>query len=73
MVGRASISMTSTRGPRWRRGVKLSINTDAHSTTSLQRKATLGISVARRAGATADEVINTFTIAALKKFIALKR
>lgn len=55
------------------KGVKLSINTDAHSTTSLQRKATLGISVARRAGATAGDVINTFTIAALKKFIALKR
>lgn len=54
-------------------GVKLSINTDAHSVDGLNRRAVLGVSVARRAGVTAGDVINTLTIAELKKFIALKR
>ncbi|HEX8325869.1 MAG TPA: DNA polymerase/3'-5' exonuclease PolX [Tepidisphaeraceae bacterium] len=54
-------------------GAKLSINTDAHSTNGLNQRAVLGVSVARRAGATAGSVINTFTVAGLEKFIALKR
>ena len=54
-------------------GVKLSIDTDAHSADYLAKKPVLGVSVARRAGATASSVINTYTLVALKKFIALKR
>jgi DNA polymerase (family X) len=54
-------------------GVKLSIDTDAHSADYLSRRINLGVAVARRAGVEAKDVINTWTLAALKKFIALKR
>ncbi len=53
-------------------GVKLSINTDAHSTPEF-RQMSLGVSVARRAGATAADVINAFTVKDLNDFIARKR
>lgn len=54
------------------RGVKITINTDAHSTTGL---GTLywGLSMARRAGLTARNVINTYSLADLRTFIAKSR
>ena len=54
-------------------GVKLSIDTDAHSADYLARRINLGIAVARRAGVEAKDVINTYAVAALTQFIALKR
>lgn len=53
-------------------GVTLSINTDAHSTDGLKELA-LGISVARRAGAEAKNVLNCMTLAQVQKFITAKR
>ena len=53
-------------------GCVLTINTDAHTTTGL---ASLhgGLATARRAWATKGDVVNTWTLAKLKKFIANKR
>jgi DNA polymerase (family 10) len=53
-------------------GGVLSINTDAHSTDEFSQMP-LGISVARRAGAEAANVLNTWTYSALTEFIARKR
>jgi DNA polymerase (family 10) len=53
-------------------GVFLSINTDAHSTGELELMP-YGINVARRAWLTKDDVINTFTLDKLRKFLARKR
>lgn len=53
-------------------GVKLSINTDAHAIEALEEMP-LGIGVARRAGATPEQVINCMTIAELKEFVGRKR
>jgi DNA polymerase (family 10) len=53
-------------------GVMLSINTDAHSPQGFEEIA-LGITVARRAGATKDNVINCMPLDQLLKFIAKKR
>lgn len=53
-------------------GVKLSINTDAHSTDGLGDMP-LGISVSRRAGAEAMDVINCFSLSELRAFIAKRR
>ena len=53
-------------------GVKLSINTDAHSTTGLAG-ITYGIGVARRAWVTKKDVINCLTVAKLEAFLAAKR
>lgn len=53
-------------------GVMLSINTDAHSADGLDW-IHFGIGVARRAWATADNVINCLTLAKLKAFIDRKR
>ncbi len=53
-------------------GVKLSINTDAHSTPEFAQMS-LGVSVARRAGARAQDVINTLAAGDLAEFIARKR
>lgn len=53
-------------------GVKLSINTDAHSTREFPA-IRFGIGVARRAWATADDVINCLDTESLKKFLARKR
>ena len=53
-------------------GVLLSINTDAHSIEDFEQMH-WGITVARRAGATKENVINCFTLAQLEKFIAKKR
>ena len=53
-------------------GVKLSINTDAHSTAGLAGLE-YGINVARRAWVTKRDVINCLTVAQLEAFIAAKR
>jgi DNA polymerase (family 10) len=53
-------------------GVKLSIDTDAHSTDQLDQMQ-FGIFVAQRAWATAGDVINCMTLAKLKEFIKKKR
>ena len=42
-------------------GVKLSINSDAHSPRSLGIRSH-GVAVARRAGATTDDVVNTYGV-----------
>jgi DNA polymerase (family 10) len=53
-------------------GVKLSINTDAHSTGGFNEMIN-GINVARRAWVTAASVINCMPLAELEKFLAAKR
>lgn len=53
-------------------GVVLSINTDAHSTPEFAQMA-LGVSVARRAGAEARQVLNTWDYQRTIDFIARKR
>ncbi|HEY2588744.1 MAG TPA: DNA polymerase/3'-5' exonuclease PolX [Tepidisphaeraceae bacterium] len=53
-------------------GCHLAIDTDAHSTDELSTLQ-YGIDVARRAWATPGHVINCFTFAKLKEFIARKR
>jgi DNA polymerase (family 10) len=53
-------------------GVKLAIDTDAHSTAGLSGLM-LGINVARRAGARASDVINCMSLKDLREFIARKR
>lgn len=53
-------------------GVKLSINTDAHSVGGLDGMV-LGVSVARRSGASKADVINTFAANELMAFIEKKR
>ncbi len=53
-------------------GVKLSINTDAHSVGGLDGMI-LGVSVARRSGAGKADVINTFATSELMAFIERKR
>jgi DNA polymerase (family X) len=53
-------------------GVKLSINTDAHSTEGFGEMP-FGINVAQRAWATASDVINCMKLAQLKAFIQNKR
>jgi DNA polymerase (family 10) len=53
-------------------GVMLAIDTDAHSVEGLD-ELDLGFSVARRAWATKDRVINCLTAAQLLKFVAKKR
>ena len=55
-----------------RAGVKLSINTDAHSTKGFAQMK-FGIFVAQRAWATADNVINCMTLAKLGEFANKKR
>ena len=50
-------------------GAKLAINTDAHSVEQLDMMR-YGVSTARRGWATADDVINTYTPARLKKWLA---
>jgi DNA polymerase (family X) len=53
-------------------GVKLSINTDAHSTEGFGEMP-FGINIAQRAWATANDVINCMKLAQLKAFIQNKR
>jgi DNA polymerase (family 10) len=53
-------------------GVKLSINTDAHSTAGFAQMEQ-GITFAQRAWATADDVINCMTLSRLKAFVHRKR
>jgi DNA polymerase (family 10) len=53
-------------------GVTLSINTDAHSIEGLDGMH-LGVAVARRAGATISDVLNTWKGEKLLDFIAAKR
>ena len=52
-------------------GCKLSIDTDTH--TTIFEEIEWGIGVARRAGATKDDVINCMTLETLRKFLATKR
>lgn len=53
-------------------GVTLSINTDAHHVEQLSQMR-YGVMTARRARARPQDVVNTMTVAALKKRIAAKR
>lgn len=52
------------------RGVKLCINTDAHSTEQLKRYMRFGIGTARRGWATAQDVMNTLSLKKFEKVIA---
>jgi DNA polymerase (family 10) len=53
-------------------GAMMAISTDAHSTDQLDQME-YGIRTAKRAWVTKDQVINTRTLAGLRKFIARKR
>ena len=53
-------------------GVKLAIDTDAHSTGGLMAMI-FGINVAQRAWATKENVINCLSLSQLKKFVKDKR
>ncbi|MCB9858739.1 MAG: DNA polymerase/3'-5' exonuclease PolX [Phycisphaerales bacterium] len=53
-------------------GVKISINTDAHAVAQFDQMR-FGIVTARRGGATPDDVINTWHLPKLRKWIAAKR
>ncbi len=53
-------------------GVKVSINTDAHSRLELAN-VTLGLSVARRGWLTKDDIINTYDLTGLLAFLQKKR
>jgi DNA polymerase (family 10) len=53
-------------------GVTLTINTDAHHTDQFSQMS-FGVTTARRARATKRDVLNCFTLAALRKEIARKR
>jgi DNA polymerase (family 10) len=53
-------------------GVKLSINTDAHAITDFDQLP-LGIAVARRAGASASDVVNCRSAGEIVKMLAKKR
>ncbi|HOW72487.1 MAG TPA: DNA polymerase/3'-5' exonuclease PolX [Phycisphaerae bacterium] len=53
-------------------GCRLCIDTDAHDTNQLDQLM-LGIVTARRGWATAEDVVNTWPLAKLKKWIAAKR
>lgn len=53
-------------------GVKISINTDAHAVAQFDQMR-FGIITARRGGAAADDVINTWHLPKLRKWIAAKR
>jgi DNA polymerase (family 10) len=54
------------------RGVRLAVNTDAHTAADL-RHMPLGISVARRAWAEASDVLNTLSLAALRDHLRGRR
>lgn len=54
------------------KGVMLSIDTDAHSAQQLEQMS-LGVRVARRAWAAAEDVLNTRPLYAVKQWIAKKR
>ena len=53
-------------------GVKIIISSDAHSPDGLEQMR-YGVLTARRAGLTAADVLNTYTFAALRKWIDRKR
>jgi DNA polymerase (family 10) len=53
-------------------GVKITINTDAHATAAFDEME-LGIAVARRAWLTAPDVINTWPLAQLQRFLSSKK
>lgn len=53
-------------------GVKISINTDAHAVAQFDQMR-FGVVTARRGGATCDDVINTWHLPKLRKWIAAKR
>lgn len=53
-------------------GCRLVINTDAHDTAQLDQMK-LGVITARRGWATAEAVLNTQPLAAVRKFVAAKR
>ena len=53
-------------------GCRVCIDTDAHDTDQLDQLM-LGIVTARRGWATAEDVVNTWPLAKLKKWIAAKR
>lgn len=83
-AAKAGVALEINAGwPRWdlsdinaraalKAGAKLSVNTDAHSSPELQQM-DAGLRVARRAGATAGDVINTMSYEQLKAFIAARR
>jgi DNA polymerase (family 10) len=53
-------------------GVKISTNTDSHADLQL-RNMRYGIATARRGWLEADDVINTYSLAGLKKFLTRRR
>jgi DNA polymerase (family 10) len=55
-----------------RHGVKFSIDSDAHATGHLNVMR-YGIGIAQRGWLTTDDVINTWSLAKLRKFVADKR
>jgi DNA polymerase (family 10) len=68
---RLDLNDTNARGALLA-GVRLSINTDSHSTGEFDQMQ-FGVHVAQRAWATANDVINCLTAAKLKEFLKKKR
>ena len=58
-------------GPARRRGVRLLINTDAHSTATMADMI-YGVTAARRGGLEAKDILNTLPLGQLRKALALK-
>jgi DNA polymerase (family 10) len=54
------------------RGVKFSINPDAHSTEEL-KNVRWGVNVARKGGLTADDIINTMPVDAMAAYLGARR
>ena len=57
---------------RWRGRVKFAINTDAHVPSGLS-DAKYGVMVARKAGLTPEDVVNTLEREAFLEFVARQR
>ena len=57
---------------RWRSRLKFAINTDAHSTGGLQ-DVRYGVTVARKAGLTPGQIVNTLTRAEMLEFVKEQR
>ena len=55
-----------------RHGVRFAVNTDAHAVPHLEHRR-FGIGVAQRGWLTKDDVINTWPLAKLRRFLAAKR
>ncbi len=55
------------------RGVLVSIAADAHAPEEIEEHLTHGVTIARRAGLTPDDVLNAMTLARLREWLAARR